>query len=115
MRGSHAAGGMPVHHIGPAGARGQWQRTGNALSETSNIRHDAVVFEAPQRATSPEAGLHFIANQQGLASRTPLTQGLHVFGWSKGGAPPLVGLENSARHMLRLDAFLSQTAFEEFK
>ena len=104
---------MQVHHIGPAGDGSQRQRAGYALAEAHQIRHDAVMLEAPQRAAASEAGLHFVANQQRLVARAPLPQRLHVLRRRERGAATLVSLEDHARHVRRLDALLLQAALEE--
>ena len=103
VRGGHAAGGLQIHHVRAAGDGGQRQRTGDALAEERQVRHDAVVLEAPQRAGTAEAGLHFVAHQQRFVAGAPRAQVAHVCGGRKGGAAALVGFQDHAGHVLRLD------------
>src|SRR5262249_1176831 len=106
---------MQIHHIRSAGDRGERQRTGNALAEARQVRHNTVVLETPQRATPAEARLYFVANQQHLVPGAPLPERLHVFPRRKGRATALISLENDSRNVLRLEPFLPQPPLEEFE
>ena len=78
------------------------------LPNARQVRHDAVMLEAPHRAGAAEARLHFVAHQQRLVPGAPLAQRLHVFRRRERGAAALIGFQDHAGHVLRLDVVLAQ-------
>src|ERR1700691_5775939 len=73
------------------------------------------MFKAPERAGAAKAGLHLIAHQQSFVAACPLAQSAHVGDRGEGRAAALVGLQDDARDVLRLDAVFAQAALEQIE
>ena len=58
------------------------------LPQRSQVRHDAVMLESPQRARTAESGLHLIADQQRLVGVAPARSAFMYSGGAKAALPP---------------------------